>query len=66
MEPTLTLVLTATLLIFGISAVFAALSLGGGMLYVPVLSWLGLPLKSAAIPLGLLLNGLNTLVAFLR
>ncbi|MDZ7754753.1 MAG: sulfite exporter TauE/SafE family protein [Gammaproteobacteria bacterium] len=66
MEPTLTLALAAALLIFGISAVFAALGLGGGMLYVPVLTWLGLPLKTAAIPLGLLLNGLNTLLAFLR
>jgi uncharacterized membrane protein YfcA len=56
----------ATALVFLVSAVFAALGLGGGMLYVPILKWLGLPLKTAAIPLGLLLNGLNTLLAFLR
>ncbi len=56
----------ATALVFVVSAVFAALGLGGGMLYVPILKWLGLPLKTAAIPLGLLLNGLNTLLAFLR
>lgn len=53
-------------LIFAISFVFAMLGLGGGMLYVPLLKWLGLPLKTVAIPLGLLLNGLNTLLAFLR
>lgn len=58
--------LLATLLIFGVSAMFAALGLGGGMLYVPILHWLGQPLKTGAIPLGLLLNGLNTLLAFLR
>ena len=58
--------LLATLLVFGVSAVFAALGLGGGMLYVPILHWLGQPLKTGAIPLGLLLNGLNTLLAFLR
>jgi uncharacterized membrane protein YfcA len=56
----------ATLLVFAVSAVFAALGLGGGMLYVPILHWLGQPLKTGAIPLGLLLNGLNTLFAFLR
>lgn len=56
----------ATALVFVVSAVFAALGLGGGMLYVPLLKWLGLPLKTAAIPLGLLLNGLNTLLAFVR
>jgi len=58
--------LLATLLVFSVSAVFAALGLGGGMLYVPILHWLGQPLKTGAIPLGLLLNGLNTLLAFLR
>jgi uncharacterized membrane protein YfcA len=57
--------LVATLL-FGVSAVFAALGLGGGMLYVPILHWLGRRLKTGAIPLGLLLNGLNALLAFLR
>lgn len=61
--PTLAL---ATLLVFAVSVVFAAMGLGGGMLYVPILTWLGLPLKTGAIPLGLLLNGLNTLLAFLR
>ena len=56
----------ATGLIFLIAVVFSMLGLGGGMLYVPVFKWLGLPLKAIAIPLGLLLNGVTTLSAFLR
>jgi hypothetical protein len=52
-------------LILVISFVFAMLGLGGGMLYVPVLQWLGFPVKAVAIPIGLLLNGLNTLLAFI-
>lgn len=56
----------ATSLIFLIAGVFSMLGLGGGMLYVPVFKWLGLPLKTIAIPLGLLLNGVTTLSAFLR
>lgn len=53
-------------LVFAVSFVFAMLGLGGGMLYVPILQWLGFPVKAVAIPLGLLLNGLNTLLAFVR
>jgi len=51
------------------SFVFAMLGLGGGMVYVPVLNWAGFDLKEVAIPLGLLLNGLNTalvLIPFAR
>jgi len=47
------------------SFLFAMLGLGGGMVYVPVLTWAGFPVKEVAIPLGLLLNGLNTLLALL-
>jgi len=36
------------------------------MLYVPTFKWLDLPLKTVAIPLGLLLNGATSLSAFLR
>ena len=50
-------------LIFLVSAIFAMLGLGGGMVYVPILHWIGFDLKTVAIPLGLLLNGLNTLLA---
>jgi len=56
----------ATGLIFVIAVMFSMLGLGGGMLYVPVFKWLGLPLKTIAIPLGLLLNGITTLSAFMR
>ncbi|MDA8345383.1 MAG: sulfite exporter TauE/SafE family protein [Thermaerobacter sp.] len=55
----------ATLLVFVVSAIFAMLGLGGGMLYVPIFHWLGFGLKSVVIPLGLLLNGLNTLLALI-
>ncbi len=47
------------------SFLFAMLGLGGGMVYVPVLTWAGFPVKEVAIPLGLLLNGLNTLLALI-
>lgn len=53
------------LLILLVSAVFAMLGLGGGMLYVPIFHWLGFGLKDVVIPLGLLLNGLNTLIALI-
>ncbi len=53
----------ATGLIFVVSAVFAMLGMGGGMLHVPILLWLGYPLKTVAQPVGILLNGLTTLVA---
>ncbi len=51
------------------SFIFAMLGLGGGMVYVPVLNWSGFDMVSVAIPLGLLLNGLNTafvLIPFAR
>lgn len=47
------------------SFLFAMLGLGGGMVYVPVLTWAGMDVKDVAIPLGLLLNGLNTLLALI-
>ncbi|MHB9054650.1 MAG: sulfite exporter TauE/SafE family protein [Paludibacteraceae bacterium] len=52
-----------------VSFIFAMLGLGGGMVYVPVLNWAGFDMKEVAIPLGLLLNGLNTalvLIPFAR
>jgi len=56
----------ATGLVFVIALVFSMLGLGGGMLYVPIFKWLGMPLKSVAIPLGLLLNGITALSAVIR
>jgi uncharacterized membrane protein YfcA len=66
MELAYTTYAVAAGMIFVISLVFAMLGLGGGMLYVPVLKWLEFPVKAVAIPVGLLLNGLNTLFAFIR
>jgi len=54
-----------SVIIFLASFLFAMLGLGGGMVYVPVLKWAGFPVKEVAIPLGLLLNGLNTLLALI-
>ena len=59
------LYLIVSVLIFLVSFVFAMLGLGGGMIYVPILKWAGFPMKEIAIPLGLLLNGLNTLLALI-
>ncbi|MCI0182470.1 sulfite exporter TauE/SafE family protein [Sulfoacidibacillus ferrooxidans] len=55
----------ATSLIFIVSALFAMLGMGGGMLHVPILLWFGYPLKTVAQPIGILLNGLTTLVALI-
>jgi len=52
-------------IIFAASFLFAMLGLGGGLVYVPVLTWAGFDVKEVAIPLGLLLNGLNTLLALI-
>jgi len=52
--------------VFLIAMVFSMLGLGGAMLYVPTFKWLDLPLKTTAIPLGLLLNGATSFSAFLR
>lgn len=57
------------LIIAAASFIFAMLGLGGGMVYVPVLNWAGFDMVSVAIPLGLLLNGLNkalVLIPFAR
>ncbi len=47
----------------GASFLFSMLGLGGALIYVPVLTWAGFPVKEVAIPLALLLNGLTTLIA---
>ncbi len=48
------------------SFLFAMLGLGGGMVYVPALNWAGYDLITVALPLGLLLNGLNTSLALIQ
>jgi len=54
-----------SVIILAASFLFAMLGLGGGMIYTPALIWAGFPVKEVAIPLGLLLNGLNTLLALI-
>lgn len=55
----------ATLILLLAAFIFVMLGQGGGMVYVPVLLWLGFDLKEVAIPLGLLLNGLTTALALI-
>ncbi len=52
-------------IIWAASFIFAMLGLGGGMVYVPVLNWAGFDMVQVAIPLGLLLNGLNTMLVLI-
>jgi len=47
-------------LFFGISFVFSMLGMGGSQLYIPILFWMGMDFKTQAIPLGMLLNVVNT------
>jgi uncharacterized membrane protein YfcA len=47
-------------LFFAIALVFSMLGMGGSQLYIPVLYWLGMDFKTEAIPLGLLLNLINS------
>ncbi len=65
MTPSVLILTIAFFVIWAASFLFAMLGLGGGMVYVPVMKWLGFDLKSVAIPLGLLLNGLNTGLAMI-
>ncbi|MFW6150095.1 MAG: sulfite exporter TauE/SafE family protein [Chloroflexota bacterium] len=52
--------LAAPPLFFGIALLFAMLGMGGSQLYIPILFWLGMDFKTQAIPLGMLLNVVNT------
>jgi len=45
---------------FIIAFVFSMLGMGGSQLYVPILFWLGMSFKTEAIPLGMLLNVVNS------
>jgi len=56
MEP----VYVAPPLFFIIAFVFSMLGMGGSQLYIPVLFWLGMDFKTQAIPLGMLLNVVNS------
>jgi uncharacterized membrane protein YfcA len=43
-----------------IALIFAMIGLGGSQLYIPILFWLGMDFKTQAIPLGMLLNVINS------
>ena len=45
---------------FGIAFVFSMLGMGGSQMYIPILFWLGMDFKTEAIPLGMLLNIVNS------
>jgi len=45
---------------FVISFVFSMLGMGGSQIYIPILFWLGMDFKTQAIPLGMLLNVVNS------
>jgi len=45
---------------FVIAFVFSMLGMGGSQIYVPILYWCGLDFKTEAIPLGMLLNVVNS------
>ncbi len=45
---------------FVIAFVFSMLGMGGSQLYIPILFWMGLDFKTQAIPLGMLLNVVNS------
>jgi len=48
------------LIFFIISFIFSMLGMGGSQLYIPILFWLGMDFKTEAIPLGMLLNVVNS------
>jgi|Deesub1362A_J573_1020465.scaffolds.fasta_scaffold02098_12 hypothetical protein len=50
----------APIIFFGIAFIFSMLGMGGSQLYIPLLFWLGMDFKSEAIPLGMLLNVVNS------
>ncbi len=45
---------------FVIAFIFSMLGMGGSQLYIPILYWLGMDFKAEAIPLGMLLNVINS------
>jgi uncharacterized membrane protein YfcA len=50
----------APLIFFFIAFVFSMVGMGGSQLYIPILFWLGMDFKPEAIPLGMLLNVVNS------
>ncbi|MCD6286588.1 MAG: sulfite exporter TauE/SafE family protein [Anaerolineae bacterium] len=56
----MTMLYVAPPIFFVISLVFSMLGMGGSQLYIPILYWLGMDFKTEAIPLGMLLNVVNS------
>ena len=50
----------APFIFFLIAFVFSMLGMGGSQLYIPILYWMGMDFKTEAIPLGMLLNIVNS------
>ena len=48
------------IIFFVIAFVFSMLGMGGSQLYIPILYWIGMDFKTEAIPLGMLLNIINS------
>ncbi|RLD18672.1 MAG: sulfite exporter TauE/SafE family protein [Caldiserica bacterium] len=48
------------IIFFFIAFLFSMLGMGGSQLYIPILFWLGMDFKTQAIPLGMLLNVVNS------
>jgi len=48
------------IIFFIVAFVFSMLGLGGSQLYIPILFWSGMDFKTQAIPLGMLLNVVNS------
>lgn len=49
-----------TPIFFAIAFVFSMLGMGGSQLYIPILFWTGMDIKTEAIPLGMMLNLVNS------
>ena len=52
--------LPAPPIFFAIAFVFSMLGMGGSQLYIPILYWMGMDFKTEAVPLGMLLNVVNS------
>ena len=48
---------------FVIAFVFSMLGMGGSQLYIPILFWMGMDFKTEVVPLGMLLNVVNSATA---
>lgn len=50
------LIIVVPFVLFGVAFLFSMMGRGGGTLYIPILFWIGMDLKTQAIPLSLLLG----------